>query len=287
VYAPQSCLDAGSQSRIDAIDNLSPAVALLLLLLCGDAGFALLHVIYVETDWLRGMAISLEAEGGVAETYQYVKEFWVALCMAFTFFTTRRPVYGSWALVFMFLLVDDAGKVHEQVGAWLGQRYHFAAPFGLRPDDIGELLVAGTVGLITLTLVGVAAWRGTAQCRRIARDMLCLIVALALLGVVVDMLHVIAYVRQSLTAQVLLIVEDGGEMVVMSGLMAYAFHVASHRGRTQFDLWSTLRTRRLAWDAAGSSGPAADGLKPDSPASRAPGTRRHEWPDDEDARRSA
>jgi hypothetical protein len=268
-------------------ERTSPAVALLLLLVCADAGFALLHLISVETGWLREAKISLEADGGPAEIYQYVKEFWIVVCMIFAFASTRRAVYTSWALVFLFLLVDDAGKVHEQVGAWLGQRYALPAPFGLRPDDIGELAFAGAVGVTMLAVVGVAVRRGTEQCLRISRDMFGLIFVLALLGVCVDMLHVIAYLGGSLLAQVLLIVEDGGEMVVMSALTAYAFHIASHAGRTRFDLWSMVRTR-LAWNASGETlSPGSVALKQSSGASRTSGTTTHEWPDGRGERRSA
>ena len=223
-----------------------PAVALMLLLFCADAAFILLHLINVETGWLRGNRISLEDDGGPAELFQYLKEFWIVVCMVVAFVSARNAVYLSWAFVFLFLLADDAGRIHEGVGGWLAQQYNLPAPFSLRPQDIGELLFAGAIGLAALGIVGLAVRRGTEQCRRISRDLGLLIVALAVVGVFVDMLHTIAYLERSLLAQVLLVVEDGGEMIVMSALTAYAFHVASHVGRTQFDLWLAVRTQ-LAW----------------------------------------
>ncbi len=144
---------------------------------------------------------------------------------------------------FTLLIADDAGQTHENVGLSLGERHQFAAPFGLRSKDVGELLVAGTVGLVTVVVAGAGLWLGTEQCRRISRDVGVLVIFLGVVGILVDVLHVIAYFAQSLLAQVLLVVEDGGEMVVISALTAYAFHVASHAGRTRFDLWSTARVR--------------------------------------------
>lgn len=226
-----------------ARDNITPAATLLLLLVCTDLAFIVLHLANVETGWLRGVGISLEADGGLPETYQYVKEFWIAVCMAATFWRTRIRAYAVWAIMFAFLLVDDAGQVHERVGAWLGQQYALPALFGLRADDMGELLFAAMIGTSMLALLGLASWRGGEQSGRITRDVLCLIVALAILGVFVDMLHVVSYLRRSLVAQVLLVVEDGGEMLVMSALTAYAFHVASHGGRTRFDLWAGVKAR--------------------------------------------
>lgn len=226
-----------------AQDDTTPAATLLLLLVSADLAFIVLHLVYVEIGWLRGARVSLEAEGGMPETYQYVKEFWVAACMLAAFRRTRAPLYAGWAAVFAFVLVDDAFQMHERAGAWLGGRYALPVVFGLRPDDMGELLFAGMAGVSVAALVAVASWRGGEQSRRITRDMLCLLVAFAVLGVLVDTLHVLAYVHRSLLEQVLLVLEDGGEMLVMSALTAYAFHVASLRGRTRFDLWDALKAR--------------------------------------------
>ena len=55
------------------------AVALMLLLFCADAAFTLAHLVNVETGWLRGNRISLEDDGGPAEVFQYLKEFWIVV----------------------------------------------------------------------------------------------------------------------------------------------------------------------------------------------------------------
>jgi hypothetical protein len=223
------------------LDSLMPAAALLLLLTCTDLAFILVHLVTVETGWLRGVGMSLEAERGLPETYQYIKEFWAAVGMAFVFWRTRIKSYAAWSIVFAFLLLDDAGQIHEGVGAWLGQRYALPAVLGLRPDDTGELLFAGMIGIFVLVPAGLAYWRRSEQALRISGDVFCLLLLLAVPGVIVDMLHVIAYLRGSLLAQVLLVVEDGGEMLVMSALTAYVFHVATHGGRTRFNLWANVK----------------------------------------------
>ena len=238
---------AHSSEREDRYANVSPAIAVLLLLICADVGFTLLHLIYVETGWLRGARISLEADGGPAEIFQYLKEFWVAVCMVAAFVLTRRAVFVSWALVFLFLLADDSMQLHENVGTWLGERYALPAPFGMRSKDIGELLFAATAGLVMLAVVGVALWRGSENCRRVSQNLGVLVVTLGVVGILLDALHVIAYFGDSLLAQVLLVVEDGGEMIVMSAMTAYAFQVATNMGRTELDLWSPLKAA-LAWD---------------------------------------
>ena len=220
---------------------LDTARTLLLLLLAADLAFIFLHVLYVETTLLRGRPFSLEADNGLPEAFQYVKQFWVALCMALMFRRVREVVYIGWMLVFTFLLMDDAFQIHEHIGQWLGANYALPVVFGLRPDDIGELLFAAFIGSVTTVLIGFGYWRGDADARIVSRDMIIMVIVLAGLGVGVDILHVITYFKAPLLAQFLLILEDGGEMLVVSAMVAYMVNVLNHRGRATVDLWAIMR----------------------------------------------
>ena len=222
---------------------IDPARTLLLLLLAADLAFIFLHVVYVETSLLRGRPFSLEADNGLPEAFQYVKQFWVALCMALMFRRVREVVYLGWMLVFTFLLLDDAFQIHEHIGQWLGAHYALPVVFGLRADDIGELLFAAFVGGVTTVLIGFGYWRGDADARIVSRDMIIMVIVLAGLGVGVDILHVITYFKAPLLAQFLLILEDGGEMLVVSAMVAYMVNTLNHRGRATVDLWASARRR--------------------------------------------
>ena len=220
---------------------LATARTWLVLLIAADLAFIVLHVIYTETSLLRGRPFSLEADNGIPEAYQYVKQFWVALCMGALFHRTRAVVYTGWTLVFAFLLMDDAFQFHEHFGQWLGGQYQLPAIFGLRPDDIGELLFAAAIGGVTVLLIGFGFWRGDSHARVVSRDMALLVIALAALGVGFDVAHVISYFKAPALAQFLLILEDGGEMVVVSLMAAYMFNVLNHQGRATLDLWAMIR----------------------------------------------
>lgn len=220
---------------------IDTAWTLLLLLVAADLAFIFLHVLYVETSLLRGRPFSLEADNGLPEAFQYVKQFWVALCMAVMFRRVRQLVYIGWTIVFAFLLLDDAFQFHEHIGKWLGEQYALPVAFGLRPDDIGELLFAAFIGGVTTLLIGLGFWRGDADARIISRDMVIMVIVLAGLGVGVDILHVISYFRAPLLAQFLLIFEDGGEMLVVSCMVAYMVNALNHQGRATLDLWAMMR----------------------------------------------
>ncbi|MDY6948808.1 MAG: hypothetical protein SXG53_24195, partial [Pseudomonadota bacterium] len=165
-----------------------------------------------------------------------------ALCMLALFHRTRAVLYLGWAVVFAFLLLDDAFQFHENFGHWLGSQYSLPVAFGLRSEDIGELLFASLIGGATVLLIGFGYWRGDADARIVARDIALLVIVLAALGVGVDMLHVITYFKAPLLGQVLLIVEDGGEMLVVSAIAAYTFNILVHQGRVSVNLWACVRS---------------------------------------------
>jgi hypothetical protein len=212
----------------------------LVLLICGDLAFIASHLAHIGTPFLRGAHYSLETDGGLAEFYQYMKEFWIVLCMVAVFIHRRQVPYLCWAGLFGFLLVDDAVQLHERVGAFLGQRLRLPAFFGLRSDDFGELMVACVVaGTLALSLA-VTLWRERGPALRISRDLLLLTAALGACGVLLDMIHVIAHFRAPAISALLALLEDGGEMLIVSALTAYAFHIVLSGGQSRLNLWRLL-----------------------------------------------
>ena len=212
------------------------------LLLCIDLAFVLIHTIHVWTPWLGNKKYSIEADHGLAEVYQYIKLVWMVACLATAFLQTRIKVFISWTILFAFLLLDDAAQIHESVGFWLGQRFGLPAIAGLRPDDFGEILFAAFIGGLTIGVVAYTLWRGEPRARQVSRDILCLLCVLAFFAVGVDTLHVIAYFSSSPLSPVLAMIEDGGEMIVISVLTCYTFDIVSNAGQIRIDVWGTLRS---------------------------------------------
>jgi hypothetical protein len=227
-----------------------------ILLICGDLAFIGIHLGHLGTPWLRGPHYSLETDGGLAEFYQYMKQFWIVLCMVTVFLQRRQAPYLCWAGLFGFLLIDDAVQLHERAGYIIGKRLGLPAWFGLRPDDFGELLVAGLVAGTLVAALAVTLWRERGPALRISRDLFLLTVALGACGVVLDMIHVIAYFRVPAVSTLLALLEDGGEMLIVSALTAYAFHIVLSGGQSRLNLWRLLtgQSRRSDDD----EGPSAD-----------------------------
>ena len=228
-------------------DALLRAVRLfLLLLICGDLAYMAIHLGFLYVPAMRGRHYSLETDRGLAEFYQYVKQLWIVLCLAIAFLRRRHLVLLAWSGFFGFLMLDDALELHERAGLWLGQRLSLPAVAGLRPDDLGELLVAGTVGASLLLLLAAAWWREREPTWRLSRVLLILTVALGVCGVIVDTVHVIAYFRAPAISDPLAFLEDGGELVIVSVLTAYALDLAVRTAPASTRLRRLLLGHRIA-----------------------------------------
>jgi len=198
----------------------------LILLLCADLAFIALHTIEFIAPSLNNPLLSLERDHGFPEVYQYIKWFWIIVLLVFISTTRRSINYSAWGLFFTYLLLDDALEIHERVGILIAENLTLTPPLGLRLQDLGELAVAGTAGVVLLLLVLLAYLYGSQAFKKMSLDMLLLILALAFFGVIVDMVHVIAHLSIQIgwkVSAVLAVIEDGGEMFVASLILWYVF----------------------------------------------------------------
>jgi hypothetical protein len=199
---------------------------LLAALVCADLALIALHVVKPHFAVLRPHHFSLEADRGLAEYFQYLKQAGIIVCLLTCWRWTRLPSFFVWSLLFAIMLYDDSQSAHERVGEWLAAAWALPALFGLRPQDLGEIVFALSVGLAALVALGAALAREGAAAIVPSINVALLVAALAVFGVIVDALHVVAYLGDSRWSWVLAIVEDGGELVVMSAIAAYACRLA-------------------------------------------------------------
>jgi hypothetical protein len=244
---------------LDAVALLRAMRLFLLLLVCGDLVYMAIHIGYLTVPGMRGAHYSLETDGGLAEFYQYMKQLWLAVCLMTAFLRRRHLVLLAWSGFFGFLLLDDALQLHERGGLWLGRHFGFPAIAGLRPEDLGELIVAGVVGASLLVVLAIAWWRDREPTWRLSKDLLVLTAALGACGVLVDSLHVVAYFRAPMLSAPLAFVEDGGELLIVSLMTAWALDLALRGTAAPAGIWRLLFGERRAQpdpslQSAGASG---------------------------------
>ena len=213
------------------------ATGLLLLLLSADVFYIILHLISKAARFfdlgstIRKETFMLTKDLGLAESFQYVKEFWNVLLLAWLIYKNRNLNLLGWVLLYAFLLSDDMFSFHEGLaGSALGllglsaERILF---LDVRYQDLGELGVALLFGLIFLTPIGVAYLRGNPETRRTFHTLTGCLLLLLLFGIVGDFFdRFFPPDIYKFMFELSDILEDGGEMVAMSITCWYVYTLA-------------------------------------------------------------
>jgi hypothetical protein len=218
--------------------NLDRASSFLLRVLIGiDLLLIFAHIlvlfnnpaVFLDSIWC------LEQDGGVGEIFQYAKELWVVLL--FTLLAVRRFQLNhlTWAVLFAYLFVDDAFQLHEKAGELVARASASETIAGMRAEDVGELSVYIVFGLLAVLLIRATLLRSSGETKTICLRFLFIMVLLFTTAVIADLLHShivnicaalgIPYGFDIALYYGLGIVEDGGELVVMSLAGTYAFDV--------------------------------------------------------------
>jgi hypothetical protein len=183
-----------------------------------DAIFIQLDRMYLQGR--LGAAFSFGNEQGYAEIYQNSKEFGIVLLALASAVTSREPLYGCWLGIFSYVFLDDTFQVHERLGGWVSHRFVVTAPFGLRGDDIGELAVSTVAGIV-VCLSLILTWRRSGEnARRVSVGLIALLFFLGFFGILMDVLHV---VMTGAWKYRLGVVEDGGEMIVVTTVLWFLY----------------------------------------------------------------
>lgn len=209
------------------VRKITPLV--LILLLSADIAFVVLHLLHAYTPYAASDLFDVGKDRGFAEIYQYVKWYWITILMLGLAIHTRSIAYCFWALIFGFLLIDDACQVHERMGDIIATRFGYGTWLLLKPDDWGELTMGLLAGIVILLLIGCAFRLGNAENRKVSKKLCWLLGTIILFGVVIDMVHVI--LKFLPIGPVLAAIEDGGEMIVASMACWYAYAVLEGGGR--------------------------------------------------------
>jgi hypothetical protein len=200
---------------------------LLLLLISTDLLFVLLHIMHTHSPFFNHRYWNIAIDRGFAESFQYVKEFWVVLMFFILAVRKRRSFYLSWSLFFGYLLLDDSFKIHERLGKKISNYFHFVPTFGLRSQDFGELSVSIIFGSILLIFIVISYYYASKDEKNLAKHIMLMIIILCFFGIFFDMIAsiIMNYTQSRLIQTILIILEDSGEMIVMSVIVWFVFRL--------------------------------------------------------------
>src|SRR5699024_2037905 len=201
------------------------SLLLLILLVFTDVIFMGVEILY-SLGYAGDYRYSLGADRGYAEVYGYIKLFWIILIFSWLTFQKYQPIYIVGVLLFGYLLLDDSVKIHETVGEHIVEWVGFTPAFGLRAKDFGELAVSASAGLFFLITGWMAYRHSNATARSVGLCLLAGIAGLAFFGVGADILHqlfgdLLPWIHTSLV-----ILEAGGELLVISILCWFSYSLA-------------------------------------------------------------
>ncbi|MFC2107144.1 hypothetical protein ACFLRY_02290, partial [Bacteroidota bacterium] len=194
---------------------------LLILLIVTDLVFVLLHLMLAFRVFYLP-EFSLEMDLGYPEIFQYVKELWIVILFILIIYKSKNFAYVSWSFLFLFFLLDDSMKLHENFGYYFADTFNIQSIIGLRPNDIGEMVFFGIIGMIILLNLILFYRFSCVSFRNHSKNIFALILLLIFFGLFIDMLHIIVNVSYRIN-QLFGTIEDGGEMIVMSLILGYVY----------------------------------------------------------------
>jgi len=218
------------------------AAVLLALLLLGDAVFVALHLVNSLTPLVSNPLLNIEQDRGFAEVFQYLKFIWIIALLGTLYIKTGRLQYLPWALMFIYLLLDDSMSIHESLGGVLASWLSLTPMLGLRAQDYGELIVTAVAALLIFPALILVYWKGAHSFRQFSQDLGLLLLLLVFFGVGVDMLHVLGNELGHGIGFLLGTIEDGGEMLAVSLCVWYVFLTVLYGGTPRSRVWT------IAWD---------------------------------------
>ena len=226
-------------SRTQTIARNTPA-----LFLAGDLVFISLHIALRLANRLEAWPMfSIYRDGGYPEVFQYVKEAGIAVALVAVAFRAREYRYLAWSALFFFLLLDDSLGIHELIGGQLVAAWQLSSHLGIRGQDFGELAAEALTGGLLLAALAFCYWRGSARFRKVSRQLFSLLMIVIFFGVFVDSLHFLYEINWKM-GLLMVVIEDGGEMVGMSLAVWYAIRLLQCNGKVEKSLVAVLLDRR-------------------------------------------
>jgi hypothetical protein len=201
-----------------SIDISKDSNKLLILLLLSDLGFIVVHVLF-RMELLRDVSFNLEKDRGYAEIFQYIKEYWIMVILVFIAIKRAQAVFFAWAMLFVYFLFDDAYRLHERLGISISEYWNLKEMLNLRPQDYGELIVTAIAGSVIFSCIGVSYCLSSDNSKTVSKVLFALVLGVVFFGVIVDMAHYTIPWGTHIWG----LLEDGGEMIMMSIIVWYVF----------------------------------------------------------------
>jgi hypothetical protein len=224
---------------------------LLLILLIVDLVFIVIHIVTCFLYFIGKIEnfgdynfLVLTQDESFAEIFQYLKYVSVIVMIGYLMYVEKAYAYISWVLLFIFFLLDDSLSLHESMGEVLVEEFNFKPMFGLRAVDFGELTFVAIVGVAILLSFVLAYIKGNTIFKKRTIDLFILLGFMIFFGIGFDMLHEI--LGENLKVGFVIgLIEDGGEMIVMTLIVWYVYQLIKSDKKVKSYLFEFLYPKKV------------------------------------------
>lgn len=188
-----------------------------------DLAFMAGHLFFADTPFYDE-DFSLQMDRALPEMFQYLKLV-VIVGLAWVAYQRWHDVaFRAIALVMAYCLMDDVLKLHERGGRFLTLLWGIDEFMGIRAIHLGELVMMVVPAVVMAGLV-VLAYRQTqdAESKRMLAVFFVLCMVLGGCAAGIDAVHsylVEATDTGAFVLRLFTVLEDGGEMLAVTGVMA-------------------------------------------------------------------
>ncbi len=194
--------------------------------------------------WTLYEPIMVTTEKGYPEYFQFVKYTSIILALGLIINKEKAKNYIFWISLFILLFLDDSLEIHEKAGIIIGENITFKPFYGLREQDIGELIYAGAMGLLVVFIMVLSFKNSNKLFKRTSIDISILLVIFLFFGIVIDFAHVL-FNSNEYVSFILGWLEDSGEMILLSLIAWYILYLL-YFGKDQKNICISFSTKNIS-----------------------------------------
>jgi hypothetical protein len=222
------------RKELDGLLRSRMALFVFFLFLFADALLIIAHLYHFLNNrfqfssFVLSSEFTLIRERGYSEWWEYAKAGFSIGLYALCYKKSLQPVYLAIALICLWILADNALQIHESAGDVIAPLFTFAASlFPSAGETFGEFSYFILAGFAFSILFWINYRASSEAHRSLAAIFAVLVVLLAFFGVGMDAVHAALKFSGEILYHAFVILEDGGELVVLSAICAAATFTAT------------------------------------------------------------
>jgi len=168
---------------------------------------------------------AVQSDNTFAEKFQYLKFIGISIISFLLAINSRTPNFLFFMVIPIYLYWDDSSQVHERFGTKIASFIHEGNPSdtlitNFAYKHIGEILYMSFISFILLIFFLISYQLSKASERYFLKKILKLFIIFGFFSIFVDSINPLF---DGFIYKVLVVIEDGGEMISISYLTAFCF----------------------------------------------------------------